>query len=129
MRALVIDDEPGIRALLDYELRSLGLTVIQCADGVAAIAALENGKFDLIVTDVKMPGASGLQVLDAAKRHAPDTEVIVITGYTAVSEAEACRRQGAFAFLYKPFDLADFGVWVNRALESRRSERELRSLS
>jgi DNA-binding NtrC family response regulator len=124
LTALVIDDEPGIRALLDFELSSYGLSVVQCADGASAIAVLQQREFDLIVTDVKMPGASGLQVLGAAKARAPDTEVIVITGYTAVSEAEACQRGGAFALLYKPFDLADLGDSVTRALDSRSQRRK-----
>jgi two-component system, NtrC family, sensor kinase len=117
---LVVDDEPGIRDLLELELTAIGHRVSQCADGLEAIALLERREFDLVVTDVKMPGATGIQVLKAAKALSADTEVIIVTGYADLDEAVECLRSGAFDLIHKPFELQTFHAAVEHALERRR---------
>jgi DNA-binding NtrC family response regulator len=113
---LVVDDEPGIRALLDLELSSLGLTVVQCSTGTEALGVLRRQVFDLVVTDVKMPGATGLDVLREVKARTPATAVIVLTGFTNMDEVEACRDVGAFELIHKPFELTALHEAVERAL-------------
>lgn len=113
---LVVDDEKGLRDLLAHELGEKG-RVTTAADGEEAVRRLEGCRFDLVITDVKMPKMDGLQVLEAAKKACPDTEVILTTGYGTVETAVAAMKQGAFDFVQKPVDIEELRAHVDRALE------------
>ncbi len=117
---LVVDDEAGIRELLSWELTNHGYDVVPACDGVEAIDHVRRTEFDLIISDVRMPRADGLSVLRSAKEMAPDTEVVVATGYAELEYAVECVRHGAFDFVQKPFNTADLLAIVSRALEHRR---------
>jgi two-component system NtrC family sensor kinase len=117
---LIVDDEQGIRDLLQWELSNLGHDTATAADGLEAIERLRTDEFDVILTDVRMPRASGLDLLRAAKTEAPDTEVIVATGHAELAYAVDCVRGGAFDFVQKPFSIPDLVLTIDRALERRR---------
>jgi two-component system response regulator AtoC len=119
-RVLVVDDKENIRKLLG---RILGETyeVEMAEDGARAIALLAARPFDAIVTDLRMPGADGFEVLRAAKARSPETEVIMMTAYATVPDAVEAMKQGAFDYLAKPFDPDDAALVVARALERRRT--------
>src|SRR5512133_4323325 len=118
-RVLVVDDKENLRKLL---ARILGETseVATAEDGSRAIALLATQHFDAIVTDLRMPGADGFEVLRAAKARSPETEVIMMTAYATVPDAVEAMKQGAFDYLAKPFDPDDAALVVARALERRR---------
>jgi two-component system response regulator AtoC len=118
-RVLVVDDKENIRKLL---ARILGESydVTTAADGLGAIALLAAQHFDAVVTDLRMPGADGFEVLRVAKTRSPETEVIMMTAYATVPDAVEAMRQGAFDYLAKPFDPDDAALVVARALERRR---------
>jgi two-component system response regulator AtoC len=118
-RVLVVDDKENIQKLL---ARILGETydVTTASDGSRAIALLAAQHFDAIVTDLRMPGADGFEVLRAAKARAPETEVVMMTAYATVPDAVEAMKQGAFDYLAKPFDPDDAALVVARALERRR---------
>src|SRR4051812_34344180 len=92
MRLLVAEDDPDLRETLGEAFRGEGYDVVLAADGDGAINALPSGDFDVVVTDVQMPGADGLAVLRASKESAPDTEVVVTTGFASVAIAIECLR-------------------------------------
>src|SRR5262249_31554717 len=112
---LVIDDEPGIRDLLSFELSQEGFDVETAANGYAAVEALKRRKFDLAVTDLKMPGMDGVETVAALRALDPDIEVIVATGYASVETAVACMKRGAYDYIQKPFDLAELKLLLERA--------------
>jgi two-component system response regulator AtoC len=118
-RVLVVDDKENIRKLLARILEET-CDVVTAADGNRAIALLAAQPFDAIVTDLRMPGADGFEVLRAAKARAPDTEVVMMTAYATVPDAVEAMKQGAFDYLAKPFDPDDAALVVARALERRR---------
>jgi signal transduction histidine kinase/DNA-binding response OmpR family regulator len=120
---LVVDDEPGIRDLLAWELRAQGHSVVTAADGAEALEEIRRAEFDLLICDVRMPRVGGLEVLKVTKETAPETEVVIATGYAEIEYAIECVRQGAFDFIQKPFNTADLLATVSRALERRRLRR------
>jgi two-component system NtrC family sensor kinase len=119
---LVVDDEPGIRALWRYELSSKGYDVSEAENGRAALEAMERASYDVVISDVRMPGLSGIDVLKAVRARAPGTEVIITTGYANLETAVECVRAGAFDLLQKPCQVKDLIASVERALERRRSQ-------
>jgi two-component system response regulator HydG len=126
-RILVVDDKENIVNLL---VRILGDTyqVTTAGDGGRAISLIGAQEFDVIVTDLRMPGADGFEVLRAAKARAPDTEVIMMTAYATVQDAVTAMKQGAYDYLQKPFDPDDASLVVARALERRRLRAQAQTL-
>jgi len=116
---LVADDEAGIRDVLKWELENSGHEVTVVANGHEAVEALRRAEFDVVISDVRMPGLSGLEVLKSTKELSPDSEVLVATGYAELETAVECVRGGAFDFVQKPFDMNELLATVARALERR----------
>jgi two-component system response regulator PilR (NtrC family) len=124
---LVVDDEQSMRDFLAIYLRRAGHQVKTVTDGVAALALLGEASFDLVVTDLRMPGkVDGLGILSAIKTGevtragAPiDSEVIVMTAYASADTALSAMKQGAYDYLTKPFKLDEIEVVITRALEKR----------
>jgi len=102
---LVCDDEARFRAMLEQVLVDEGHDVRTVPDGHAAIAALEKGSFDLVITDMRMPGVDGFAVLDAARRTPSAPAVVAITGYASIDETVLAIRHGAQDYLAKPFPI------------------------
>ncbi len=119
-RLLIVDDEEGIRAFLEAALVSEGHQVTQAVDGADALARLARTGFDLVVTDLKMPGVDGLAVLTHVREEHPGTQVIVLTAHATVEVAVEAMKAGAFDFLQKPLGSpAELRLVVARALERR----------
>jgi DNA-binding NtrC family response regulator len=127
-RIALLDDEARLVEILAMVLRRDGYEVHGFTDPNAALAALESREFDLLVTDLKMPGADGLEVLRRARKHAPELPVILITAHATVPTAVAALREGAFDYVQKPFDNEELRALVKRALEVTRLARENRYL-
>ena len=125
-RVLLVDDKESILQLL---VRILGetydLTLAQ--DGTRALATLSAGEFDVVLTDIRMPGADGFEVLRAVKSRSPASEVVLITAFASVPKAVEAMRLGAFDYLQKPFDPDQVALVVARALESRRIREQARA--
>ena len=103
MRILLVEDELTIAVTLQDDLEGVGYEVKHVADGKLAIAELGHTSYDVVITDVRLPGADGMQVLAAAKRARPDTEVLVMTAYATVEHAVEAMRLGADDYIQKPF--------------------------
>ena len=126
-RVLVVDDEAGIREFLSEALADDDHEVAVAASGEAAWARLEREGFDLVLTDLSMPGMDGLELLRRVREAQPEVEVVVITAHGKVDSAVEAMRLGAFDYLQKPIgSLAELRLLVRRAAERRalRSFRE-----
>jgi two-component system response regulator PilR (NtrC family) len=117
---LVADDEPGVRESLAEVLRDAGYVARTAADGTAALAALDEQEFSVVVTDLRMPGADGLAVLRRAHDLSPQTVVLVMTAHGSVETAVDALRAGAADYLLKPVVFEDLLAKVARALEYRQ---------
>ena len=117
---LVIDDEPDMREMLAFDLSEEGYEVSTAESGVAALQAIRGRRFDVAVTDLKMPGMDGVQTLAALKEIDPDMEVIIATGYASLESAVACLQHGAFDYIQKPYDLDQIRTLLRRALDKSR---------
>jgi len=123
-RVLVVDDEKSMRELLAITLERQGYEVSVAEDGEVAIQAVRRDGFDVIITDLRMPNADGLQVLRAAKEHTPETVVIVITAVGSTETAVEAMKLGAYDYITKPFKLDEIHVIIRRALERKRLRDE-----
>ena len=106
-KILVVDDEIGIRQSLQKILEREGFTVVTASDGEEAFKLIRQGNIDLLITDIRMAGMDGVELLKVSKSVSPFTEVIMITGYAAVDTAVDSMKQGAYDYLTKPFKKAD----------------------
>jgi len=127
-RVLVVDDEARMASVVSAALERGGLECEACADGEAALAALDARGADAIVTDWKMPGMDGLELLRRLHARRPALPVILLTAHGDVRTAVAAMREGAFDFVTKPFDNDELRACVGRALELDRLQRENRWL-
>ncbi len=121
---LVVDDERSMRDFLRIYLVRAGHEVALAENVAAAKAALSGREFDLVLTDLKMPDGSGLDVLDAARCAHELTQVIVMTAFATSETAIAALKHGAYDYLTKPFKLDEISVVVDRALEKRSLLRD-----
>ena len=116
---LVIDDEKNIREGLAADFEMDGYNVKVAASGQEGLDFLAKGDIDLVVTDLRMPGISGEEVLRRVTTEMPGIPVIVLTGHGSIDAAVQAMRDGAYDFLTKPLNLDQLGMIVKRALESR----------
>lgn len=127
-RLIVLDDEQRMVDILAMVFRREGYEVHACVDAQAALTALRAEPFDVLITDLKMPGSDGLTVLQHAKAIDPELPVILITAHATVATALAAMRHGAFDYVEKPFDNDELKTLVRRALDVTRLTRENRYL-
>ncbi len=118
-RVLVVDDERGMRDFLEIFFRREGMDVSTAASVAEARAALEADEYDLVMTDVQMPGGNGLELLRSVKEASPETIVIVVTAFATAETAIEAMKQGAYDYLTKPFKLDEVRLVVNKALEKK----------
>ncbi len=121
-RILIVDDEPSITTLLEKILRSRDCDVVTCAAAPAAIEALKQqpGAYDLLLSDIGLPGMDGLELIDAARRFDDSIVCIVITGHATTDQAVNALRRGVYDFVQKPFVIEHFHAVIQRALDHRR---------
>ena len=127
-KILIIDDDTSLRRVLEYNLQEEGYEVITAADGEAGLALFAESSPALVVTDLKMPGISGFQVLAAIKERSPATLVIVITAFGAIDTAIEAMKLGAYDYITKPFNRDQLKLVVKKALELRGLSEENRLL-
>jgi two-component system response regulator HydG len=125
---LVADDDPGLRESLERTLAREGYRVVLAPDGRTALERLQAGGIDLVLTDLKMPGLSGIELLRAAKAIAPDVDVILLTAFGTIEEAVKAIKDGAYDFLTKPVQRAQLQRVVRQALERRELILQNRAL-
>jgi DNA-binding NtrC family response regulator len=121
---LLVEDKTELRAMMRKALERAGYSVDEAPDGTAAIHKVRARRYLLVITDLKMPGASGLDVLRETKKADATIPVLLLTAYGSVEEAVAAMKDGAFDFLQKPVDLDHLKLLVKRAAEQQELQRE-----
>ncbi len=116
---LVVDDEPKLCDLLASALSQNGVTVFTAGNGLHALKVLEAEDIDLVISDWRMPGMDGPQLLAEIKSRFPQLPVIVMTAYSTVKNAVQSMRNGAFDYIAKPFDIDELDITVSKALQFR----------
>ncbi len=123
-RVLVVDDERSMRELLAIVLKREGYEVLLAENGRMAVEALNRGSVDVLISDIKMPDMSGVEVLRAAKQADPDILGIMITAFASTDTAVEAMRLGACDYLSKPFDIDLLKMKVREKIENRRLRQE-----
>lgn len=126
---LIIDDEPLMRLSMQDALKDAGYDVYAASTGDQGLERVKKGVFDLVITDLRLPGADGLQIVQACKQHSPRTEVIVITAYGSVETAVEAMKLGAYDYIMKPFSMDELLLIVERVskvLALRQENMDLR---
>ena len=121
---LIVDDEKALREAVAERLSDHGFVVEQADSGEEALRRLSDFAFDILITDLRLPGIDGRQVLDAALERYPDIVAIVITGYGTVKDAVDAIKQGAADFITKPFQFDALLHVLSSAMEQRRLKSE-----
>src|SRR5260370_13853049 len=119
LRILFADDEKSLQEFMRSELPRLGHEVTVCPDGKAAVKTLEKNTFDAAILDLRMPGLTGIEVLEQLKQVSPDTEVIIMTGHASVETAIDAVRLGAFDYITKPCKLPQIETILRKVVENR----------
>jgi len=119
-RTLVVDDESSIRRILQAVLTRSGHTVTTAENGARALEHLTEGVFDLVVTDLRMPGIGGMELLSWCVQHIPGVPVVILTAFGSVDSAVEAIKLGAFDYITKPFDQQDLRLVLDKALAHRR---------
>jgi DNA-binding NtrC family response regulator len=128
-RILIAEDEENIREVLLRALRALGHSITAVADGDSAAQALLQQEFDLVITDLRMPGRDGLALLDTIKETTHDTAVVIMTAYGSVENAVEAMKRGADDYLVKPFRLDEVEIKVGKIFAERRLYEQNRILT
>jgi DNA-binding NtrC family response regulator len=131
-RILIVDDQELMRDSLAATLAREGHEVVAAGDGAAAVSRLEGQRFDLLITDMKMPKMTGIELLTEAKRLRPEMPVVMMTAFATVQTAVEAMKLGAYDYIQKPFDGEEIKQLVDRTLEHNRLKLEnaaLRAMS
>jgi two-component system NtrC family response regulator len=127
-RILVVDDDESLRRVTQVQLEQEGYPVATASTAAEALAALEKAPYDLVITDLKMPGLSGVDLLRRVREEYPEILVIVVTAYGTVESAVEAMKLGAYDYLTKPVNADALRLIVGRALEHLRLREEVRLL-
>lgn len=119
-RILVVDDEPNVLLTVEAILKQEDYAVDACGGGAAAIAAIRERHYDLVLTDLKMPEVDGLAVLAEVRKRSPNTVTVMMTGFGSVDSAIGALQLGAYEYLLKPTEVPELKAAVRRALERKR---------
>ena len=118
VRLLVVDDEPSMLEFLEIMLRKEGYDVTCTTSGKEAISFCGETSYDMVITDIKMPGVTGLDVLRSVKEISPETIIILITAYATMETAIQAMKEGAYDYISKPFSPQDLVASVEKVLEA-----------
>jgi len=127
-RILVVDDERSMQEFLEIFFRREGYHVVTAGDLETARAHLEEDEFDVVITDIQMPGGSGLDLLRAAHEVSPESIVIMITAFASTETAIGAMKEGAYDYITKPFKVDEIRIVVEKALEKKLLSSENRRL-
>jgi two-component system NtrC family response regulator len=123
-RILVVDDDESLRWVTQAQLQQNGYDVAAAADVVSALEQIRNSPPDLVITDLKMPGLSGLDLLKATRAEFPEIIVIMVTAFGTVENAVEAMKAGAYDYITKPVNVEELRLVVNRGLEHLDRFRE-----
>lgn len=123
-KILIVEDKESLRQVLAETLQTEGYGVVEAADGQEAIQRISEERFDLVLTDLKLPKKDGLEVLRAAQENSPSVAVVLMTAYGTIDVAVQAMKEGAYDFLSKPIDTDYLLMLIKRAMERQRLWKE-----
>ncbi|HIE03646.1 MAG TPA: sigma-54-dependent Fis family transcriptional regulator, partial [Candidatus Latescibacteria bacterium] len=118
-KILIVEDEPKMAFLLEAELKDAGHRTTSVTDGMEAVRRVEMEHFDIVITDLRMEGMDGIEVLERVKGLDPQTEVVLITAYATAQTAVDAMKKGAYDYIIKPFDVEELKLLVKRIEEKQ----------
>jgi len=124
VKVLVIDDDESLRRVLEYNLAQEGYAVLTAASGEHGLELLKKERADVVVTDVRMAGMDGLQVLEGVHKLDPNIQVIILTAFGTIEMAVEAMKAGAFHYISKPFNRDELKLTIKKALQLKDLERE-----
>src|SRR5947209_466049 len=124
---LVVDDDESLRRVTQLQLQEAGYDVLTAPNGTEALAMIESDTPDLVITDMKMPGMSGLELLDKIRKLYPQTTVLMVTAFGTIQTAVEAMKAGAYDYITKPIDYEELVLVVNRAMEHHTLIEEVQS--
>ncbi len=127
-RILVVDDDDSLRWVLQTQLEQMGYSVTTAANGVEALEAMDKELPALVLTDMKMPVMSGMELLEQIRRGYSEVPVVMITAFGTIQSAVQAMRAGAYDYLTKPIDYDELGIAVSRVLDHFRLVQEVKEL-
>ncbi len=119
-KILLVDDEQSQRVAIAGFIKKAGYEIIECPDGKQALDQIKNETIDLVISDIRMPGMTGLELQDKAREIVPDITFILMTAFGSIDDAVLAMRKGAYNYLTKPIDLDQLEISIIKALENRR---------
>ena len=127
-KILVVEDDPILRRFVGDVLKRKGCNVTSAENGLEALEHMDKKQFHLVISDLKMQGMDGLELLTRVKKMAPTTEMIIITAYGSVSTAVEAMKNGAFDYITKPVELEELDIVIDRVFEHQKLVNENRFL-
>ncbi len=127
-KILIVDDDESVRWVLKKSLEKEGIQAVLAKDGNEALERLKEGDIAVVLMDIRMPGMSGLDVLDKIQSEERDSSVIIMTAQATMQNAIEAMRRGAFEYITKPFDLDEVNILVRKAIDVRRLSQEVTAL-
>ncbi len=124
LEVLVLDDEPIVGSRIKPSLEKEGYNVEVMTDSREALGRIKRKRFDIVVTDFKMDGVTGLELLRVQKELWPESEVVIITGYATMEIAREAMQSGVFDFIPKPFRLHELKQVIERAAQAVRQRKQ-----
>lgn len=121
---LIIEDEPLMRISISDALRNEGYQITDTGSGNEGLRLVQNGNYDAVITDLRMPEVDGMNILKASKQTSPSTQVVMITAYATVHTAIEAMKEGAYDYLTKPFSMEELLLMLNRILTYKKLEEE-----
>jgi DNA-binding response OmpR family regulator len=128
LRAAIIDDDAGILDLIEQILKEEGVDTKRYQQGEDFLPHLDKYDFDIIISDLMLPGISGLDLLDELKTRGKDIPVVIITGYASLDSAINAVNRGAFYYIKKPFNIEEIRFVINRLRQRQDTMREMDAL-
>jgi len=125
---LIVDDEQSQRIILSGYLRKKKYSIFEAASADAALKYIKDRSIDIVLTDFKMPGKSGYELLKEIRALSPETSIVLITAFGTIEDAVKVMRDGAYDYLTKPIDLEELDLLINRIVERHRLLSENRVL-
>ncbi len=123
-RVLVIDDDAGVRLVMCAVLAALGCDADEAENGAQGVTLFDQHRYDVVVTDLKMPGLTGWDVVEAVRMRMPTMPIVMVSGFATPADTARAQREG-LAFLHKPFQFAGFKEAITQALAPRVSGEDL----
>jgi DNA-binding response OmpR family regulator len=126
---LIVDDNPTITRLIELQMTKAGYRCDTAANGAEALAKINSADFDLVISDISMPGMTGLELLKAIKQKKPQLQVLIITGHATIDNAVEALRLGAINFITKPIKFNEVFVTIDKILDLNNRKKVLRTAS